>query len=61
MIDCEFSKFNSTCCISALGKYKLNVEYSDGHKRDFDVDLTSEKRISIVAERGDQEDDNAGW
>ncbi|VGO15486.1 hypothetical protein PDESU_04069 [Pontiella desulfatans] len=41
------------------GNYKLNVEYADGHKRELDVDLTTEKRVSIVAERGDSED--AGW
>ncbi|MDF7826629.1 VCBS repeat-containing protein [Pontiellaceae bacterium B12227] len=43
------------------GTYKVNVAYADGHTRDFDVDLTSEKRISIVAERGDQGDDDVAW
>lgn len=52
-----------TICFAARapGKYTLNVEYADGHKREFDVDLTTALRVSIVAERGDQGDDNAGW
>jgi len=41
------------------GKYKLDVVYADGHVRDIDVDLTTEKRVSLVAERGDSDD--AGW
>lgn len=41
------------------GKYNLNVEYADGHKRDVEVDLTESKRASIVVERGDSDD--AAW
>ena len=53
---------NTACfVVRQPGKYKLNVVYADGYKRDYDVDLTTEKRVSIIAERSDGGDGDAGW
>ena len=46
-----------TFALRSAGKYKVKVEYADGHKVELDADLTSEKRISLVAERNDGDND----
>lgn len=46
-----------TFAVRSAGKYKLKVEYSDGLEVELDADLSSEKRVSLVAERNDGDSD----
>ena len=42
-----------TLAVREPGKYKVKVEYTDGEVVEIDADLTTEKRISVVAQRND--------
>lgn len=46
-----------TFAVRAPGKYKVKVTYADGLEVELNADLSSEKRISLVAERNDGESD----
>ncbi|MEM6910102.1 MAG: VCBS repeat-containing protein [Verrucomicrobiota bacterium] len=43
------------------GPYRVQVIYADGHQREWEVDLGETRRVSLVAERGDQKVSNDVW
>ena len=51
----------ATLAVRRPGRYTLRVDYADGHAQTRDIDLTRQRRLSIVIERDDGERDNDGW
>ena len=47
----------ATFAVRAPGKYKVQVTYADGLEVEVDADLSTEKRVSLVAERNDGDSD----
>ncbi|MEM9444975.1 MAG: VCBS repeat-containing protein [Verrucomicrobiota bacterium] len=52
---------NVCLAVRIPGVYKLKVTYADGYLFESTVDLSNETRVSIVAQRSDQEADDAVW